>query len=97
MRLVFGCQGLVLLFVAVLTIWDAATKHSFTVFKLHPSGSPSYLTLSYATSPHMFYWAMLILYFGICLGVGVFYTHIAYAATFRSVIPNSERKKHELT
>ena len=95
-RIVFGCQGLALLFVAMLTIWDAATKHSFTMFKLRPSGSPYYVTISYATSSHGLYWGMFTFYLAICLGVGIVFTAIAYAATFRAVIPRSQQKKHEV-
>ena len=85
-----------LLFVAALTIWDAATKHSFAMFKLRPSGSPLYVTVSYATSSHGVYWGLLIFYLAICLGVGIAFTAIAYAATFRAVIPRSEQKKHDV-
>ena len=96
MRIVFGSQGLMLLFVAMLTMWDAATKQSFTMFKLRPSGSPNHVTLSYATSSHGVYWAMLIFYLAVCLGVGIVFTFIAYAATFRAVVPRSELAKHEV-
>ena len=95
MRIVFGSQGLLLLFIAMHTLWDAATKQSFTMFKLRPSGSPNHVTLSYATSSHGIYWVMLTFYLAVCLGVGIVFTVIAYAATFRAVIPKSQQKKHE--
>lgn len=95
-RIAFGCQGLMLLFVAILTIWDAATKDSFTLFKLRPSGSPTHVTLLYATSSHWVYWATFIIYLVICLGVGIIFTFIAYAATFRAVVPRSQAKKHDV-
>jgi hypothetical protein len=92
-RIVFGFQGLLLLFVALITVWDAATKHSFTMYKLR--GGAGHVTISYATLSHGVYWGMLIFYLAVCLGVGSVFTLIAYVATFRAVIPKSQQKKYD--
>lgn len=92
-RIVFGVQGILLLIVFFITVWDATTKNAFTVYKLRVSGAPFYSTLYYSSSSHAAYWGVLLIYSAICLIVGSFFSLIAYAATFRAVIPGYWKRK----
>lgn len=93
LRVVFGLQGIVLLSLFVVTLWNAATKHSFTMCKLRVGGAPFTTTLHYSSDPHSLYWSALLGYCTICFVVGSLFSAIAYAATFRAVIPGAAKKK----
>ena len=86
-------MGIRLLLLLVRTLWDATTKNVFTVYKLWPSGAPFHTTFDYSSSPHWVYWEALFIYRAICIVVGSFFSLIAYAATFRAVIPGYWKKK----
>jgi hypothetical protein len=92
-RIVFGLQGIFLLSLFIITSWNAATKEAFTVYKLWPSGRPFYTTFQYSSDPHSAYWGALVVYCTICFVVGSFFSLIAYAATFRAVIPGYWKKR----
>lgn len=93
MRAFFGSGAILYLYVFVITVWDAATKHEFTFYKLRPSGAPLYHTHHYSSEPHWVYWTFLCGYAGLCLLAGVFFLVVAYAATFRAVIPGYWKKR----
>jgi hypothetical protein len=93
MRAFFGSQGILFLYVFVITVWDAATKHAFTFYKLRPSGAPFSYTLNDSSEPHWLYWGFLVFYAGLCFLAGSFFSLVAYAATFRAVIPGYWKKK----
>ena len=95
LRILFGWEGLWLLLLGGLAIWDAATTNAFTVFKLRPSGSPNQITLHYSIERHFVYWGVLVIYSGICIVVGLCYSLFAYAAMFRAVIPGSSSRKKQ--
>ena len=92
-RLFFGSLGIFLLSVFAITSWDAATKHAFTLYKLRPSGAPFSTTVHYSSDPHLVYWAFFVCYAGLCLVAGSFCILVAYAATFRAVIPGYWKKR----
>ena len=93
-RLVFGLQGIFLLCLFVITLWDAVTKNAFTVYKLRLSGAPFYTTFYHSSSPPSVYWGALIIYCTICFVAGSFFSVIAYAATFRAVVPGYWKKRN---
>jgi hypothetical protein len=93
MRLVFGGLGIFLLSIFFITSWQAATSHAFTVYKLHPSGAPFSGTLDYCSDPHWVYWGFFVFYAGLCFFGGSFCLFVAYAATFRAVIPGYWKKR----
>lgn len=91
---VFSASGAILfLSVFVLTVWDGATKHAFTLYKLRSSGAPFSYTLHYSSDSHLIYWGFFALYAGLCFLAGSFFLVVAYAATFRAVIPGYWKKK----
>jgi hypothetical protein len=92
-RILFGSSGVVLLVLFVVTVWDAITNNAFTVYKLWPSGAPFHTSFYYSSSPHWVYWGALVGYSTICFVIGSFFSVIAYAATFRAVIPGYWKKK----
>jgi len=91
-RVGFGSFGSLLLYLFITTVWSAVTKNVFTVYKLWPRGGSGHVTLYYSSSPHWVYWGVLGGYSAICLLIGSFFVLIAYAATFRAVIPGREEE-----
>jgi hypothetical protein len=87
-RIGFGPFGLALLYLFITTVWDAATKNAFALYRLRGGSHP--ITISYLSAPHWFYWGVLVGYSAACFVVGLFFVFIAYAATFRAVIPGKE-------
>ena len=92
MRVFSGFSAILFLSVFVITVWDAATKHAFTFYKLRPGGAPFSHTHYYSSAPHWAYWAFLVSYAGLCFLAGSFFLVVAYAATFRAVIPGYWKK-----